>query len=91
MGGMEMDQWRPMRDRAFAAVEALQAELARVGVPETLWQRIRPFTARSGQTHIELGRMTVKEAERLARALAAVPQQRTVPDADNPDHARAGS
>jgi hypothetical protein len=90
---MEMDKWRPMRDRAFAAVEALQAGLARLGVPEALWQRIRSVTGRTGLTYIEVGALTVAEAEWIARALEAVPLQRTVPDAgdDEPDHTRADS
>lgn len=92
MGGMNPKKWDALRDRAIAAAEALQAALAALGMPESLWQRIRAFTGRSGNAHIELGRLTVKEAEQLARALAAVPQQRTVPDTgDEPDHTRANT
>lgn len=89
---MDMDVWHSRRRRAAAAVKALQLALARVGVPEKLWEPIKPMMARSGYPYIVLGTLTVTAAEEIARALEAVPQQHTVPDAgDDPDHARSGS
>lgn len=88
---MQMDDWHTNREAAAAALRKLQAAMDSSGIPEESWRQIRLMMGGGGLNDVQIGGLTVAAAEQLTRALAAVPQQRTVPDAgdDEPDRVRA--
>ncbi|MFF7382130.1 hypothetical protein [Streptomyces griseoluteus] len=69
---MEMQTYRDGRKAADDAAEAIRTALAGLGLPESVWNSVRPMVTHSGKPYVHLGMMRADAAERIAEAIRQV-------------------
>ncbi|MFD7886395.1 hypothetical protein ACFV3N_28615 [Streptomyces bauhiniae] len=69
---MEMQTYRDGRKAADDAAEAIRTALAGLGLPESVWNSVRPMVTHSGKPYVHLGMMRADDAERIAEAIRQV-------------------
>jgi hypothetical protein len=78
---MDMQTYRDGRKEATDAAEAIQAVLAGLGLPESVWGSVRPMVTHKGAPYVHLGMVRADVAERMAEAMRtpAEPVDRATP------------
>lgn len=68
---MEMQTYRDGRKAADDAAEAIRAALAGLGLPEGVWDSVRPMVTHSGKPYVHLGMMRADVVAKIAEAIQA--------------------
>jgi hypothetical protein len=68
---MDMQTYRDGRREATDAAEAIRAVLASLGLPERVWDGVRPMVTHSGKPYVHLGMVRAEVAETIAEAIRA--------------------
>ncbi|MFJ3925412.1 hypothetical protein [Streptomyces sp. NPDC090022] len=66
---MDMQTWRDSWDRADNASESIRAALTALGVPETVWNSLRPTVTHNGGAYVDFGKLPASVVEQIAEAL----------------------
>lgn len=69
MTDVDLPQWRESRAAALAASEGLRSALAKLGLPERSYRRIRPAMTSTGRPYVYLGILNAETVEAVTAVL----------------------